>query len=140
MSSLTAEQRIFLHDHVVGALATRSTRGRVHQSLVYYSLDGDELLISTEGKRRKALDVEDSGWASLCVMGHERPFPSLTVSGAATIRRSDIGPATAKIAQRMLGLDELPEAQTDAALAGVDRVILALRVDHVGPVSYIEPS
>jgi PPOX class probable F420-dependent enzyme len=139
MSPLTARLREFLDDHVVGALATRSAAGSVHQSLVYFVLDGEDLLISTEAQRRKALDVQETGWASLCVMGHERPFPSVPLSGRAEIRRDGIGPATARIAQRMLALYDPPEPQTDEALAGVGRVILAIRIERVGPASHLEP-
>lgn len=140
MSALSPELREFLDEQIVGVLATRSAAGRVHQSLVYYALDGDDVVISTEGGRLKALDVEATGWASLCVMGHARPFPSLTVVGPATLRRTDIGPATASVMQRILGADEPPDPQSDVALAEVDRVILALEISQVGPVSYIGSS
>ena len=36
-----------------------------------------------------------------------------------------------------MGLDEPPEPQTDAALADAGRVILAIDIERVGPVSYI---
>jgi hypothetical protein len=71
-------------------------------------------------------------------MGHERPFPSITVSGAATIRREGIGAATARVAQVMLALDEPPEPQSDEALAGVGRVIIAVEVERLGPASYLD--
>ena len=138
MSILGENVRRLLDEQVLGVLATRSAAGRVHQSAVYFLRDADELLISTEGQRRKARDVEEAGWASLCVIGHERPFPSITVSGRASIRREDIGAATARIAQRMLALEEPPEPQTDAALAGAGRVIIAIEIARVGPASYLE--
>jgi PPOX class probable F420-dependent enzyme len=137
MSELAPGLRRFLEEQIVGVLATRSSDGAVHQSLVYYALQGDQLLISTLSGRRKALDVEESGWASLCVMGHERPFPALTVSGAAAVRHNEIGLATAAVAQRMLGLDEPPEPQSDDALAEADRVIVTLQIDRVGPTTYV---
>jgi PPOX class probable F420-dependent enzyme len=138
MTVLPDGVQAFLDEQPVGVLATRSAAGRVHQSIVYYVRDGDELLISTEAPRRKARDVEETGWASICVMGHERPFPSITVSGAATIRREGIGAATARVAQRMLALDEPPEPQSDEALAGVGRVIIAVEVERLGPASYLD--
>lgn len=135
---MSAALDAFLDEQIVGALVTRSATGSVHQSLVYYARQDATLLISTLAGRRKARDVEETGWASLCVMGHERPFPSVTVSGAAEIRRGGIGAPTAEIARRMLGLDELPEEQSDVALAEVGRVILALSIERVGPASYLE--
>jgi hypothetical protein len=138
MSAVSVGLGEFLDEQIVGALVTRSAAGSVHQSLVYYARQDDLLLISTVVGRRKARDVEETGWASLCVMGHERPFPSVTVSGAAEIRHERIGAPTAEIGRRMLGLDEPPEEQSDEALAQVGRVILALRVELIGPASYLE--
>ena len=70
----------------VGVLATDAADGRPRQSLVYFARDGDELLISTLTDRHKARDVRRTGWASLCVIGHEPPYPSATFSGSAEIR------------------------------------------------------
>jgi PPOX class probable F420-dependent enzyme len=137
MSTLTPELRTFLDTEIIGVLATISAPGRAHQSVVYFARDGEELLISTEAQRHKAGDVRRTRWASLCVMGHERPFPSVTISGPAEIRTEGIGPATAAIAQRVMGVDQAPEPQTDQALAAVGRVILAITTERIGPASYI---
>ena len=138
MSALTPQLEAFLDANLVGVLATHPPKGRPRQSVVYYVRNGDELLISTEGERRKARDVHATGWASLCVHGDERPFPSATFSGAAEIRTEGIGAPTAAIAQRVAGLEAPPEPQTDEALAGVGRVILAIAIDRVAAVNYIE--
>lgn len=138
MSALTPSLATFLDEQVAGVLATQSNGSRPRQSVVYFVRDGEQLLISTLDGRTKARDVRDAGWASLCVLGHDRPFPSATFSGPAEIRTENIGPATAAIGQRMLGLADPPEAQTDEALAGVRRVILAITIEHVAAVNYIE--
>jgi hypothetical protein len=39
--------------------------------------------------------------------------------------------------QNIAGTPEPPEPQTDEALAAIDRVILAITVEHVTAVSYI---
>jgi PPOX class probable F420-dependent enzyme len=136
--TLTPTLRAFLDEQIIGLLATSSADGPIHQSAVYYVREGDELLISTVAGRHKERDVSHTGWASLCVLGHERPFPSATLAGPASIRTESIGPATAAVVQRMMGLDEPPEPQTDEALAQVGRVIIAIDVERVGPVSYLE--
>jgi PPOX class probable F420-dependent enzyme len=139
VSVLSEQLRAFLESEIVGVLATQPPDGgRARQSLVYYVLDGDRLLISTLATRLKARDVQATGWASLCVMGRERPFPSATFSGPAEILTSDIGSATASIAQRFMGSDEAPEPQSDDALAAIGRVILALTVERVAAVSLPE--
>ena len=83
MGELTPELRAFLDAQRVGVLATVAEDGRPRQSLVYYARDGEHLVLSTLAQRLKAKDVERSGWASLCVMGHEPPYPSAVFSGRA---------------------------------------------------------
>jgi PPOX class probable F420-dependent enzyme len=138
VGGLTDELREFLDGHRVGVLATQTPDGKPRQSVVYYVRDDDRLLISTESKRLKARDVQRTGWASLCVLGYEQPYPSAVFSGPAEILTTDIGPSTAAIMQRIAAMSEAPEPQTDAALAAIDRVILAITVERVGPVNYID--
>jgi PPOX class probable F420-dependent enzyme len=137
VGALTPALREFLDAQRVGALATTAKSGRPRQSLVYYVRDGDALLISTEGQRFKAKDVVRTGWASLCVMGHERPYPSATFSGAAEILTRDIGRPTAAVMQRVADLPEPPDPQTDDALAAVGRVVLRIAIDRVSAVSHL---
>jgi PPOX class probable F420-dependent enzyme len=140
MSVLAPELRDFLDANRVGVLATQAESGIPRQSVVYYARAGDELLISTLAGRAKTRDVERSGWASLCVRGDAVPYPSAVFSGPAEIHTTRIGPLTAAVMQRVAGLDEPPEPQTDEALAGIGRVILRIAVDRVSAVSYIEVS
>ena len=79
MGTLTREPREFVDSNPVGVLAMLAPDGRPRQSLVYFAREGDRLLIWTLGDRFKARDTRRTGWASLCVMGHEPPYPSATV-------------------------------------------------------------
>jgi hypothetical protein len=81
--------------------------------------------------------VRRTGWASLCVVGHEQPYPSAVFSGRAEILTRDIGSATASVMQRIGDMAEPPEPQSDEALAAVDRVILAITVERVSAANYI---
>ena len=137
MRALSPQLIEFLDAHRVGVLATVDDVAMPRQSVVYYVRDEERLLISTESKRLKARDVRRSGWASLCVLGHERPYPSAVFSGPAEIVTENIGPATAAIMQRIAGTPEPPEAQSDEALAAVDRVILAITIQSVSAVNYL---
>ena len=120
--------RAFLEGRRVGALATTTPDGRPRQSIVYYALAGDAVLVSTLADRAKARDVERTGWASLCVVGDEAPFPSATVAGPAEIVTVGTGDLTALVMQRITGADAPPEPQTDDALAAVGRVVLRIDV------------
>jgi PPOX class probable F420-dependent enzyme len=137
VGALTPALEEFLDTHRAGVLATRGEDDRPRQSVVYYARDGDALLISTLARRYKARDVERTGWASLCVMGHESPYPSAVFSGPAEILTKDIGVPTAAIMQRVADLPEPPEPQTDEALAAVGRVVLRIEIDRVSAVNYI---
>jgi Pyridoxamine 5'-phosphate oxidase len=140
MHSLSPQLIEFLDAHRVGVLATVDDVAMPRQSVVYYVRDEERLLISTESKRLKARDVRRSGWASLCVLGHERPHPSAVFSGPAEILTENIGPATATIMQRIAGLPEPPPPENDAALAAIDRVILAITIESVSAVNYLDPA
>jgi len=137
MRPLTPHLIDFLDAHRVGVLATVDEVAMPRQSVVYYVREEQRILISTESKRLKARDVRRSGWASLCVLGPERPYPSAVFSGPAEILTDGIGPATAAIVQRIADLPEPPEAQSDEALAAIDRVILAITVEAVRAVNYL---
>jgi PPOX class probable F420-dependent enzyme len=138
VGALTDELREFIDAHPVGALATSAPDGRPRQSLVYFARDGDRLLISTLADRLKARDVQRTVWASLCVMGHQSPYPSATFSGPAEILTESIGGPTAKVAQRISRSAEPPEPMSDEALAEAGRVILAITIERVTAANYIE--
>jgi hypothetical protein len=137
MQALTPQLIDFLDAHHVGVLATVDKVAMPRQSVVYYEREEQRLLISTESKPLKARDVRRSGWASLCVLGHERPYPSAVFSAPAEILTESIGPATAAIVQRVAGSPGPPDAQSDEALAAIDRVILAITVEAVTAVNYL---
>ncbi len=137
MGALSEPLRAFLDANPVGVLATASPDGTPRQSLVYFVRDGERLLVSTLGDRLKAQDVRRSGWASLCVMGHEPPYPSATFSGPAAILSGDIGDPTASIMQRITGAAEPPAPMSEEALAEAGRVILAITAQRVASANYI---
>jgi PPOX class probable F420-dependent enzyme len=139
MSVLTPRLRELLDAQIVGVMVTEPAKGRPLQSVVYYAREDERLLISSVTHRLKVHDVQRTGWASLCVMGFVRPFPAATFSGSATVLTQDIGDATAALTQRFMGTEELPEPQTDEALAGVGRVIIEITVERVTAANFLEP-
>jgi PPOX class probable F420-dependent enzyme len=135
MAAIAEPVRKFLETQPVGAISTIRPSGRIRQTVVYYVLDGDRILISTEGKRGKSKDVRRNGWASFCVCGHEKPFPACTVEGTAAILTTGIAEPTARIIEKLRG--QRPPQLTDAMLAATDRVILEIRIENVYSVAYI---
>jgi PPOX class probable F420-dependent enzyme len=136
--TLNAKLRRFVDANRVGVLATSSLDGRPRQSLVYFTRVNDRLLISTLSDRLKTQDVRRSGWASLCVMGHEPPYPSATFAGPAELVTESIGAPTATIMQRITGAAERPEPMSDEELAEVGRVTIAITVERVTAANYLD--
>ncbi|TMR93946.1 TIGR03618 family F420-dependent PPOX class oxidoreductase [Nonomuraea basaltis] len=128
--------RDFLTRQTAGVLATTRSGGGVRQSVVYFALDGDRLLISTEPGRAKTKDVTRTGRASLCVMGGAPPYPSVTLEGPARIRTTGIGADTAELWSRMGGRPVEP--MSDADLAAMNRVILEITIERVYGASYLD--
>ena len=56
-------------------------------SVVYYTVDGDDLLISTTAGRAKAKAVERLGEASICVLDEQWPLTYMLVYGKARVER-----------------------------------------------------
>jgi PPOX class probable F420-dependent enzyme len=133
---LTEAQRRLLDENDHGGIATQRPDGRPRQSVVYYARDGERLLISTLAARAKTKDVLRTGWASLSVVGPERPHPSATFLGPAEILTKDIGESTARVMQRISGGGDPPETMSDEALA--DRVILAISIEGVSAATHLE--
>jgi PPOX class probable F420-dependent enzyme len=137
MGQLSDPLRALLDANTVGVLATVSSGGKPRQSLVYFAREEERLLVSTLADRLKARDTRRTGWASLCVMGHEPPFPSAAFSGPAEILTEGIGVSTARIAQRITGSSERPEPMSDETLAEAGRVILTISIERVTAANYL---
>ena len=135
--TLTDNVRAFLDAQPVGVLGTARADGSIRQSVVYHVREGDRLLISTESKRAKARDVGRNGRASYCVLGHEKPFASVTVEGPARVLTEGIGGPTARLFGLIFG-QEPGEPLSDDARAAVDRVLIEITIDHVYGVAHFD--
>jgi PPOX class probable F420-dependent enzyme len=137
VSAVPPAVRAFVERQPVGVLATYRTDGSVRQSVVYHLLDGDRILVSTEGKRFKAADVRRNGRASYCVLGHEKPFPCVTLEGPARIVTEGAGADTSRLFDLIFGPRDAPPF-TDEEAAAMDRVILEITVERVYGARYVE--
>jgi PPOX class probable F420-dependent enzyme len=127
--------RSLLETVPVGVVATLRRDGRARLTTVYFVLDGETVWISTEAARGKAIDVDRTGWASLCVVSPSAPYASVTVEGSASIRTTDIAPMTGRILERITGA-QVP-APTDSELAVAGRVLLRVDVENVYGASHL---
>lgn len=138
-SPLTDAIRSFATAVKTCVVATTRPDGRVRQSVTYFHLDADDsVLISTTARRAKALDVARTGRLSICVFGHEKPFPSVTIEGAARILDDParVGELTRRLTAAVFGGDQ-SNAPSDEDLQKAGRVILELTPERCYGASYI---
>lgn len=67
MPGLNARQRAFLEERRFGALATVNADGTPHTTVMWYLLEGDEVLFNTARERRKPHNLARDPRASLLV-------------------------------------------------------------------------
>ena len=85
MAKLTAEQRAFLLEGTrTGKLATVRKDGRPHVVPVWFELDGDTLVFTTEETSVKAANMRRDQWVSICVDDETPPYAYIMIEGTAT--------------------------------------------------------
>jgi PPOX class probable F420-dependent enzyme len=129
--SLTTAGRAFLDDAHFGTLATVNRQGIPSQVLVWYILDGDDILVSTPAKSYKVRNLRSNPWASLSVSEGPR---YVAVRGRTTMDE-DVERGIAlyrQIATRYLGNEAAEQWLAQASRRGAaDRVTVRLSIEHV---------
>jgi len=126
-----AERRAFVEQHRTCIFGFQREHGPPSMSVVYYVVDGDDLLVSTMAARAKAKAVRRTGEASLCVLDEKWPLTYLQVYGPASVDddlRTSVDVMT-KVAEIMSG-QRLPEAArplVEAKSREEGRVVIRLR-------------
>ena len=75
------ERRQFVRDHRTCIFGYARKAHGPAMTVVYYVMDGDDLLVSTMAERGKAKAVARDGRVSLCVLDENWPFTYLQVYG-----------------------------------------------------------
>lgn len=104
------EHREFLENHRLAVVAVQRKDKPPSLSPVYYTVDGDEIVISTTATRLKGRVVRRSPDVVLCVLDEEFPFPYLTVYGKGRIEQDGAVEVMARIGEVMFGNPIGPEA------------------------------
>jgi PPOX class probable F420-dependent enzyme len=73
------QRREFVRKHRTAVFGYNRRNDGPAQSIVYYVMDGDDILVSTMGARAKAKAVARLGKASLCVLDEQWPPTYLVV-------------------------------------------------------------
>ena len=121
--------RAFLEERRFATLATVNPDGSPQQTVMWYLLDGDEILMNTAVGRVKHRNLEENAQISVCV---EDEYRYVSVAGAARLDL-DQGRAHAdilRIAQRYEGI-EGGHAYYDRNFRDARRASIRLKVDRV---------
>lgn len=128
---MNAEQRReFVRRHRTCVFGYERRSGPPSMSIVYYVMDGDDMLVSTMADRAKARAVARNPQVSLCVLDENWPVSYLVVHGQARVE-TDPGAVVdlmMKVGELMSG-QEIPESARPsvAAMAEKEKRVL-LRV------------
>jgi PPOX class probable F420-dependent enzyme len=79
------ERREFVRDHRTCIFGYNRREHGPAMTVVYYVMDGDDLLISTMADRAKAKAVQRGANVSVCVLNEEWPLSYLQVYGKAVL-------------------------------------------------------
>jgi PPOX class probable F420-dependent enzyme len=124
------ERRDFVRKHRTAVFGYNRKNDGPAQSIVYYAMDGDDILVSTMAARAKARAVARLGRVSLCVLDEQWPPTYLVVSCDAQVEREP--KAVVDLMMRIAGVmagKEMPESVRPVVEAGAkreDRVVLRL--------------
>jgi PPOX class probable F420-dependent enzyme len=131
------ERRQFVRDHRTCVFSYERKKGPPSMSIVYYVMDGDDMLVSTMADRAKARAVERNPQVSLCVLDESWPVTYLVVYGEARVETDPdaIVDLMMKVGELMSG-EKIPDAARPGVKAMAEkekRVVL-----RVTPVETFE--
>jgi PPOX class probable F420-dependent enzyme len=121
--------RAFLKERRFGVLATINEDGSAQQTVMWYDVDGDNILMNTRARRVKDGNLRRDGRASLCVADG---YTFVTLEGVVEL---DDDQATAQADIRRLAIrydgEESGNRQADESFSKQQRITLHLMVTNV---------
>jgi PPOX class probable F420-dependent enzyme len=125
------ERRQFVRGHRTCIFGYARQAHGPAMTVVYYVMDGDDLLVSTMAARGKAKAVSRDGRVSLCVLDETWPFSYLQVYGIGVLERDQA--LAVDVLSRVVGLmagQEVPAGrrpQLEQMAQDEQRVVIRVR-------------
>lgn len=125
------ERRQFVRDHRTAVFGYQRKADGPAMSIVYYVMDGDDILVSTMSARGKAGAVRRNPKVSLCVLDEKWPPTYVVVYCDATVETDES--AVVDLMMRIAGVmagNEMPESLRPMVAEGAkqeERVVLRLK-------------
>ena len=127
--------RAFVARHRNAVIATIKRDGRPQLSNVVYTLDEDGLIkISATRDRAKTRNLQRDPRASLAVQG-DGWGEYLVVEGTCQVRQEKVLPELRHVYERIAGKPHPNWDEFDAAMIDEGRVVLAISIDRIYPLS-----
>jgi len=128
MATLTEAQRAFLDEVRYAVVATINSDGTPQQTVLWYELQGDTIIMNTERGRLKDRNLLHDPRISFCI---EDAYRYLTIRGGATLDDDQVHTQAdvARIARRYTPAERL-ERQI-ASFRTEERVTIRMTIDHV---------
>jgi PPOX class probable F420-dependent enzyme len=129
--TLTDAVRAFLKEKRFAVLATINADGTPQQTIMWYELQGDEIMMNTRDGRVKSGNFRRDPRASICV---EDGYRGVTIQGTVRLEENP-GIAQADI-RRLAVLNHGPEKgneMADTSFARQRRLTIRLPIEHLIP-------
>ena len=128
------ERRQFVKDHRTCVFGYERKDDAPSMSIVYYTMDGDDILISTMAGRAKAKAVDRTGRVSLCILDEKWPMTYIVVYGKAQLETdiTQTGNVMMKIGEIMSG-EPVPEAarpMVEDMARREDRLVVRIKPEY----------
>ena len=131
----TADQDAFIRSQKWAVVTSLRKDGSPANSVVFFAVDGDEILFSTTSGRLKGKTLKRDPRCAVTVLDEGAPYRFATVEGPATIVDGDIVPGHILVNQVMRGAaDWTPPEGYEANLRQQKRVIIRVKAERVSGV------
>ncbi|MGE3075258.1 MAG: PPOX class F420-dependent oxidoreductase [Dehalococcoidia bacterium] len=129
------EQDAFVRAMKWASITSLRKDGSPTTSVVFYAVDGDDLLFSTTRDRMKAKTLKRDPRAVVTVLDEGAPYRFVSVEGRATVEEGDIIPGHIAVNRVMRGAPDWqpPEGYEDT-LRSQGRVIVRVTPERVSGV------
>jgi PPOX class probable F420-dependent enzyme len=121
--------RAFLDELRFAVLATRNSDGSISQSVMWFVIDDDTLLMNTARGRVKANNLEADGDLSICVEDGYR-FVTLTGKASLVYDQDRAHADIYRLAQRYMGADGV-DAMYERSFRGQERISIVMPISRI---------
>ena len=100
--------RALLEPANYAVVSTLNPDGSISSSIVWVSLEGDELAVNSAAGRKWPTNLDRDGHVTLLVFGAENPYEYVEIRGQATGTREDADDHIDRLAKKYINQDKYP--------------------------------